>query len=71
MAAENGSLQIKENMYGDALVEISPEQVAAAKLDPADEEAKGESGMRESDSWQLADSSAGKKGMHVTFQVLH
>jgi hypothetical protein len=65
-------LQIKENMFGDAIVEIDPADEAAAaeaKVDPRLQEKNGNGCMRTSDSWQLTGSSEGKKGMHVTFQV--
>lgn len=64
-------LQIKENMFGDAVVDIKPvEQNATAKVDPADTEGDAPVGvMRKTDSWQLSNTDGKKKGMHVTFQV--
>lgn len=72
MRAQDGpqpGLQIRENTYGDAIIDLQDGEAAAAALkieDAAEANAPGK--MRESDSWALSNNKEGR-GMHVTYQV--
>jgi len=71
MRAQDGpqpGLQIRDNMYGDAIIDLQNGEAAAAlKIeDAAEESAPGK--LREADSWALINNKEGH-GMHVTYQV--
>ncbi len=61
-------LQFRENVYGDAIVDLSSAEAAAAvKVGEDLEASSAPSGMRKTESWQLTNKEG--HGMHVTFQV--
>lgn len=65
-------LKTKENMYGDAVVELTDHEEGFhdAKLDLGSSPDAQPAGIRPSDSWLDVSQSAGeRRGMHVTFQV--
>jgi hypothetical protein len=64
------ALQFKENMYGDAIVDLaSAEAAASVKAEEDLEESSAAGAMRKTGSWQLTNNKEGH-GMHVTFQVV-
>ena len=71
MATHGGpqrGLQIKENMYGDAVVDLETAQAAASvKVADDAEEISESAGIPRTGSWQLTNKEG--HGMHVTFQV--
>ena len=65
-------LKTKENMYGDAMVELTDHDVMFhdAKLGNGGDPDAQPAGIRPSDSWlDVTQSAKERRGMHVTFQV--
>lgn len=62
-------IQIKENMYGDAIVDLETAKAAESfRIADDMEEISEPGGMRKTGSWRLTNKEG--HGMHVTFQVV-